>query len=1212
MEHSAVGSRENDELKITVGSEQPGEEHALHHSRPVRDNSAGASKKARAGSVEPSNAIVDTGPTPPSIDLMATTEWRPKWSDVGTGLNDEECKARKEQYGPNSLPEHRSRPILEYLKHYTGPMPCMIWLAIVILFLKCVLTSKNAWPDFIMCCILQLVNANMKWYNSRNAKNAINALKDQMAPASIAKRNGEWIQILAADLVPGDVIQVRIGDVVPADCICGPSSHIQVDQSALTGESLPKSIDQGETLLASSAVKRGEGEAVVTHTGVFTVIGRAASMVGNVKKTSRYDRILFYVAIYLLTMAALCMTILFVFMVYFKGEGVLSALSVVVAILIGALPVAMHVVCMVIMAMGAFRLSQENAVVTELTATEELSGMSILCTDKTGTLTLNRLEIMEEECVAFECTNSELLFYAALACKRSLEGQDAIDHCITQTCQADPELWARVETYTTTQFTPFDPTIKRTEAIVEGPNGEVLQAAKGAPQVMLNSAENKGTCGDEALDVIEKLARRGYRTLGVSKGSLDGTWTLMGLLAISDPPRHDTTRVIAKAQGLGIKVIMITGDQTAIAREVGRQTGIGTNILSSHFLTDYDSGKLDPKLHERLPDIIEYCDGFAEVLPEHKFRIVEILQKKGYIVGMTGDGVNDAPALKKANVGIAVSGATDAARAAASIFLKEDGLGVIITAIMRSKKVFERVKNYIIYRSATSLRLMGFFFICAIFISPLDYLPGYEDGVDNNYRDFCTGTMAKPLDHSITEDGVDQYSQHATCVRTPHDLLPCMKKHEFNHAQVPACVDEIWAADGTDGSGLRKTSTFFVGATVNNTFVVKEGCWNDDASAVTSARTNTSSPFYGGIGSRDWEDQCLTSEGRSTLQRSILSTWQRIAEEAQETGTTEVSKDAVANTDRLVRSDMYISSYFEPPTLVIIVLTLLNDFTVITIAFDHVQISQAPDHWWLWRNIALGTVIGANTLLWSVVMFLVMLHALDPRSFVCQRFGVCLEYPEILTGAFLQLSLCARMARTNARMDHWFCSLSLRRSVVMTMTFSIVAAMLISFTWPFCPTESSCSPRMVPLNPIMCGIIILYQIPVHLFRDLCKMGLYAIFRRRDLVRHAREVVERKKIREECGALMKEHGLCINFDKSDVPTMTSSHDLQKIRKISRGDSLTYGILDTADAGPCLPEMPFCFGPRLVVWKKGGNKCGCNPLMYFVLFAVVGIAAVTIRS
>eukprot|EP00397_Hematodinium_sp_SG-2012_P013790 GEMP01014013.1.p1 GENE.GEMP01014013.1~~GEMP01014013.1.p1 ORF type:complete len:310 (+),score=52.19 GEMP01014013.1:740-1669(+) len=309
---------------------------------------------------------------------------------------------------------------------------------------------------------------------------------------------------------------------------------------------------------------------------------------------------------------------------------------------------------------------------------------------------------------------------------------------------------------------------------------------------------------------------------------------------------------------------------------------------------------------------------------------------------------------------------------------------------------------------------------------------------------------------------------------------------------------------------------------------------------------------------------------------------------------------------------MYISSYFEPPTLVIIVLTLLNDFTVITIAFDHVQISQAPDHWWLWRNIALGTVIGANTLLWSVVMFLVMLHALDPRSFVCQRFGVCLEYPEILTGAFLQLSLCARMARTNARMDHWFCSLSLRRSVVMTMTFSIVAAMLISFTWPFCPTESSCSPRMVPLNPIMCGIIILYQIPVHLFRDLCKMGLYAIFRRRDLVRHAREVVERKKIREECGALMKEHGLCINFDKSDVPTMTSSHDLQKIRKISRGDSLTYGILDTADAGPCLPEMPFCFGPRLVVWKKGGNKCGCNPLMYFVLFAVVGIAAVTIRS
>eukprot|EP00397_Hematodinium_sp_SG-2012_P004482 GEMP01004494.1.p1 GENE.GEMP01004494.1~~GEMP01004494.1.p1 ORF type:complete len:1209 (+),score=244.14 GEMP01004494.1:280-3906(+) len=1144
---------------------------------------------------------VETGRNPPSIEAMKGTDWRPNWSDVESGLSDSDHATRLAYYGPNAVPEKGSSPIWDYLMNYWGVMPIMIWLAIIILFLKCTLTPKKAWPDFIMCCVLQLVNANVKWYNTRNAKNAINALKAQMAPCSIVKRNGQWKTVEAFDLVPGDVIQVRIGDILPADCICGPAENVQVDQAALTGESLPRSIHPGGRLLASSVVKRGEGEAVVTTTGLFTVIGKTTSMIAGVKKRSRYDRILAFVALYLLSLALACMSVLFIFMMtQDPPEDILFALGVVVSILIGALPVAMHVVCMVIMAMGAFRLSEENAVVTELTATEELSGMSILCTDKTGTLTLNRLEISEEDSVTFGCENDEMLFFAALACKRGIMGQDAIDKCITNTCKSKADTWERVEKHPTTKFTPFDPIIKRTEAIIRGPDGEIFQVAKGAPQVMLDLAQNKGECGEEALRVIDKLARRGFRTLGISKGTVDGVWTLMGLLAISDPPRKDTVEVVKRAQALGIKVIMITGDQTAIAREVGRQTDIGTKILSSRLITDYDSGKLEKDLEHRIPEIIEHCDGFAEVLPEHKYRIVEILQMKGYIVGMTGDGVNDAPALKKANVGIAVSGATDAARAAASIFLKEEGLSVIITAIMRSKKVFERVKNYIIYRSATSLRLMGFFFVCAIFISPLDYLPGYEDHSD--YRKYCNGDLDYLVGESSTQI-VDQETQHSTCIRTPPDLRECMDQYDFDQRKLAECARAEW------DPALPRTAELFVSSGTTHNFVPKPGCL-DNSTALIDAATTGSDVFvlpnyhkgslFGGIGTLGWENHCLTTLGKETIKRSILAVWQSIAVEAKTMSTdqkTHVSDDVVKSVDRLIRSDIYISNYFQPPALVIIVLTLLNDFTVITIAFDHVQISQKPNVWWLWRNITLGTVIGANTLIWSILMFLFMLNSMDPRFWGCRYLDVCLEYPEILTGTFLQLSLCARLARTNARKDDWFCTLGLNRSVVFTMSFSIIMAMLLSFTWPLCPNESDCFPRMVPLNPTMCAIIILYQIPVHLIRDCCKMLTYHWFLLLDRQTEAKERIQRKQVAAECEMLLAKYNLLSN-DPSD-------HQVTTERRFSREESLDIGILNFKDDGPCLPFFPRWCGPKLFAYNDGGPKCGCNPLAYFVLFFVVGI-------
>lgn len=657
----------------------------------------------------PSDKYDGPTPPPPQEVYASHVHWNPKWAEVEKGLSTQEHASRLEAYGPNGLPEVKISPLWNYLKHYTGPMPTMIWLAIFLLFIKTVF-FKPAYPDLIMCCFLQFVNANVKYYNAENAKQAIEALKSKMAPRCFVKRDGAWRETPARELVPGDVVQINIGMIIPADIRFGPCENIQSDQAALTGESLPSNKKAGAVGYASSVIKRGEGEGVVVGTGESTEMGKAAKLVASVKKKSRYDYILTYVALYLLV-TAFCLMTFQAFWQGFVGEqDIVTILAATVTILIGALPVAMHVVCMTIMAVGAYRLSLHGAVVSELTAVEELSGMTILCSDKTGTLTLNKLEIIEDKCIVYgEYSLQDLYWYSALGCKRASDGLDAIDGCIVSTLKTRyPEKYVQYESYKTAHFVPFDPVSKRTEGQIEGPNGENFAVTKGAPQVILAMSHNYEELKTKCTNEINTLAGQGYRTIGIARSTGEGSWDLVGMLAIADPPRKDTKMVIEAAKSLGIKVVMITGDQTAIAREVGKQIGIGSNIMSASLLADID--KLPLHIQSRLPDMIERSDGFAEVFPEHKFRVVQELQRNGHIVGMTGDGVNDAPALKLSNVGIAVSGATDAARAAASIFLQNEGLSVIISAIMRSKKVFERVKNYIIYRSATSLRLMGFFF----------------------------------------------------------------------------------------------------------------------------------------------------------------------------------------------------------------------------------------------------------------------------------------------------------------------------------------------------------------------------------------------------------------------------------------------------------------------------------------------------------------------
>jgi H+-transporting ATPase len=351
---------------------------------------------------------------PPSLaeyEAHPGIKWTPHWDAVGAGLSADEADKRLKEYGPNCLPEKHVNPIIKYLKNYWGPMPIMIWAAIFLILAKSLVAKttgegSTSWPDFIMCCVLQFVNGNVKWYNGRNAENAIKALKDKMAPQAIVRRDGEWMTIQAKLLVPGDVVQVRIGDICAADGRLGCGENLQLDQAALTGESLPRNKKKRDILYAGTVVKRGDGEYVVVSTGRFTEMGRAANMVASVKTKSRYDFILFWVAMYLLTLSLTLMTIQFVKMSWIdcrpdeiKPCNVLASLSVVVLILVGALPVAMHVVCMVIMAMGAFRLSEHKAVVSELTATEELSGMTVdEIFTKTKKFDVEMVQIFKKKC----------------------------------------------------------------------------------------------------------------------------------------------------------------------------------------------------------------------------------------------------------------------------------------------------------------------------------------------------------------------------------------------------------------------------------------------------------------------------------------------------------------------------------------------------------------------------------------------------------------------------------------------------------------------------------------------------------------------------------------------------------------------------------------------------------------------------------------------
>jgi H+-transporting ATPase len=605
------------------------------------------------------------------------------------GLSQAEATKRLAQYGPNEIVAKKTNQFLKLLSYFWGPIPWMIEVAVV---LSGVLAH---WPDFAVILVLLFANALVGFTEERSAGKAIDALKAQLAVKARVVRDGKWATPPSRELVPGDVIRMRLGDIVPADARLLDGDPVAVDESALTGESLPAERGPGDAVFSGSVIRQGEIDALVYGTGANTYFGQTAELVQDVQTASHFQKAVLRIGKFLILLA-LGMVVLITVVSILRGEPFLTTLQFVLVLTVAAIPVAMPTVLSVTMAVGARKLAKKKAVVSRLVAIEELAGVDVLCSDKTGTLTQNKLTLGEPFAVG-KVTVDEVTLSGALASRA--DDDDTIDLAVLAGLSDDKAL----KGYKVVHFAPFDPVGKRTEATVKGPDGATFKVTKGAPQVVLALSGNAGHVKASVDKAVNGFAARGFRSLGVARAEGDGAWQFIGVLPLFDPPRKDAKATIATAVQMGVKVKMVTGDAIAIAAETAKALGMGTDILDAAGI-----GDVKTKATAAEAKSIEEADGFAQVFPEHKFHIIDVLQKQGHIVAMTGDGVNDAPALKKADCGIAVSGATDAARAAASIVLMSPGLSVIIDAVKESRRIFQRMNSYAIYRISETLRVLVF------------------------------------------------------------------------------------------------------------------------------------------------------------------------------------------------------------------------------------------------------------------------------------------------------------------------------------------------------------------------------------------------------------------------------------------------------------------------------------------------------------------------
>jgi len=669
-------------------------------------------------------------------------------TSLETGLSEEEAQRRLKKWGYNEIPEKEEPLWHRIFRRFWGPIPWMIEIAA---FLSALVKH---WEDFAIIMTLLFVNAGVDFWQEHKALSALKVLKEKLARKALVLRDGKWKEIDARLLVPGDVIKLKIGDIIPADVkLDHGGDFLLVDQSALTGESLPVMKKPGDVAYANSIVKKGEMVAIVVATGLNTYFGKTVQLVAKAEKEERshFQEMVIKVGNFLIALTLVLIAIT-IFVELNRGKPFIELLQFSLVLTVAAIPVALPAVLTVTMAIGALYLAKRQVIVSRLAAIEELAGVDVLCSDKTGTLTMNKMTVSTPYTVK-GYKPEDLMFYAALASKE--ENNDPIEIPIFEWLKKHG-LYDKVKKCKQEKFVPFDPVRKRTEAVVEC-EGKKLVVTKGAPQVIIEMCDKKEFDYQEAYKKVEELAENGFRTLGVAyKSPSEEKFHFVGLIPLYDPPRPDSKEAVEEAKRFGVEVKMVTGDNIAIARYIARILGIGDKIISAKELRN----RAEPKEYEILAEIIakailrvgvglseeeaqkkakeiaelvkkelknaplptgivrrheseiikliEEANGFAEVFPEDKYFIVDKLQKANHIVGMTGDGVNDAPALRKADCGIAVANATDAARAAAALVLLAPGLKVIIKAFEIARQIFGRMEAYTIYRIAETIRVLFF------------------------------------------------------------------------------------------------------------------------------------------------------------------------------------------------------------------------------------------------------------------------------------------------------------------------------------------------------------------------------------------------------------------------------------------------------------------------------------------------------------------------
>ncbi|CAG7920427.1 unnamed protein product [Penicillium olsonii] len=625
-------------------------------------------------------------------------------TDVSKGLTDEEVIERRKTYGRNMMTQDKVNHLVRFLLHFVGPIQIVMEIAVILS------GALQDWIDFGVIAGLLFLNAVVGFVQEYHAVNIVASLKKTLSPRALVIRNRGLQEIPAEDVVIGDILYLEDGSIVAADgTIVSPMGVIQVDQSSITGESLAVDKDKGDPCYATSVVKRGSAFTVVTAVGDHTYVGNAAALVKKAEQRpghftlvfSQMGRTLLYLVI---------LTILAVWVAgFYRSNLIVQILEQTLAIVVAGVPVGLPVVVTTTMAVGASFLAKRKAIVQKLSAIESLAGVEIICSDKTGTLTRNVLT-MGEIWLVGGCAEYDLMLTACLAANRKKGGIDAIDKVFIKGLRDYPSVKAAIMMYQTIEFSPFDSVSKKVTALVETEWGDRVLCVKGAPKAVLEMVQMDTVLSDDFIAEykakILEFASHGYRSLGIARKYEGKDWEVLGIVPFFDPPRHDTAQTIAEAKALGLSFKMLTGDSVAIARETCASLGLGTNIYNAERLGLTGAGSMSGS---EIADFVEAADGFAEVFPQHKYSVVEILQARGYLVAMTGDGVNDAPSLGKADTGIAVQGSSDAARSAADIVFLASGLSAIIDSTKIARQIFHRMYSYVVYRIALSFHLILFF-----------------------------------------------------------------------------------------------------------------------------------------------------------------------------------------------------------------------------------------------------------------------------------------------------------------------------------------------------------------------------------------------------------------------------------------------------------------------------------------------------------------------